>query len=378
MANDPQVPNHNSQETSDHVEVRVELPQRSYSIQIGAGATQNLGQSVCRALPKANHAVCIYDASVRTIHDDIVAQLNQENFRVTSLEVPSGEASKSVAMCEKLWQSMLAEHTDRGSVVIAIGGGVVGDLAGFMAASFARGIPLVQVPTTLLSQVDSSVGGKTGINLPGAKNIVGAFWQPSLVCIDTDSLDSLPQREYLSGLAEVAKYGVIMLPELFRYLQEHASQAVAKSKPTVAHIIAESCRAKAQVVQEDERETSGRRAILNYGHTFAHALESTTGYGTLLHGEAVSIGMHMAATLACHLERVNQDFVDEQKLLLESLQLPTRYEAPPEKLWDVMQHDKKVEHGKLRFILPTALGHVELVPDIKRPDVLQAIEASNC
>ncbi|MEM7476183.1 MAG: 3-dehydroquinate synthase, partial [Planctomycetota bacterium] len=283
-----------------------------------------------------------------------------------------------VAEAEKIWNEMLSAHTDRGSAVIAVGGGVVGDLAGFMAATFARGIPLVQIPTTLLSQVDSSVGGKTGINLPGAKNIVGAFWQPSIVLIDSKTLSSLPEREYISGLAEVAKYGVILLPELFEYLEEKHEAVLAKDPGALEHIILESCRAKAQVVKEDERETSGLRAILNYGHTFAHALESITGYGTLLHGEAVAIGMHMAANMAEKMGRIESALVNRQQNLLQKLQLPTQFlDADPEAMWQVMQHDKKVEHGKLRFILPTKLGHVELVDGVEKDVATSSILAAN-
>ena len=258
---------------------------------------------------------------------------------------------------------------------MALGGGVVGDLAGFMAATFARGIPLIQIPTTLLSQVDSSVGGKTGINLPGAKNIVGAFWQPSSVIIDLDTLQTLPDREFRSGLAEIVKYGVILLPDLFDYLETNAQKILAKDSDCLMHIIAESCRAKALVVQEDERETSGRRAILNYGHTFAHALESASGYGVLLHGEAVAIGMHMAALLAHALGRVDAVFVERQRALLQAFDLPIANPGlPATELWQIMQHDKKVEHGKLRFVLPNRLGNVEVVPGVEQPAAIQAID----
>lgn len=360
------------------IEVRVNLTERAYSIWIGSDLENEYARQIQAVLPKVNHCVCIYDANVSSQKRAVVGPLEKAGIRISQLEVASGEASKSVEEAARLWQSMLAERTDRGSAVIAIGGGVVGDLAGFMAATFARGIPLVQIPTTLLSQVDSSVGGKTGINLPGAKNIVGAFWQPSSVLISTHSLQTLPDREYISGLAEVAKYGVILLPELFHYLEKNASEVLRKSSSHLMHIIAESCKAKAMVVEEDERETSGRRAILNYGHTFAHALESVSGYGTLLHGEAVSIGMHMAAILAEKLGRVTPGFVLQQKQLLEKLKLPTSFpEADPQEMWKVMQHDKKVEHGKLRFILPSKLGHVELVPGVEEAVAIDSIHQAN-
>ena len=367
----------NQVEFNGETVVPIDLGQRSYTIHIGKGNLAQFSRLIEMVQKTAAHAVVVSDAKVETLAGRISEQLEGAGWRVTALSVPAGEPSKSVEQLQSLWQAMLEEHTDRGSIVVAVGGGVVGDLAGFAASSFARGVRLVQIPTTLLSQVDSSVGGKTGINLPGAKNIVGAFWQPSLVVIDSATLDTLPAREFASGLAEVAKYGVILLPDLFAYLETNAQSILAKQPDALARIIADSCRAKAQVVMEDERETSGRRAILNYGHTFAHALESSAGYGTLLHGEAVAIGMHMAACLALRLGRIDQDLVERQARLLTALQLPVSYpSADPDELWDLMQRDKKVEHGKLRFVLPSRLGHVELVSGVAREDALKAIEDS--
>ena len=358
------------------VTVPVELAERSYNIHIGESLAANLPLWLEQCLPKCRHAVIVVDANIAHISADITNALSEANFRLTHIVVPSGEGSKSLGLLERIWESMLGDHTDRGSSVVAVGGGVVGDLAGFAAASFARGLPLIQVPTTLLSQVDSSVGGKTGINLPGAKNIVGAFWQPSLVVIDTPSLKSLPRREFVSGLAEVVKYGMILLPELFEYLELNASAILAQEPAPIAHIVAQSCLAKADVVKQDERETTGLRAILNYGHTFAHALETTSGYGTLLHGEAVAIGMHMAASLAAQLGRIDVGLVARQQRLLNLLELPTNFAAAnPDALWQAMQHDKKVEHGKLRFILPDRMGHVELVSGITHEQAIAAMRA---
>lgn len=371
----------NSTDTSSYAEpitVPVNLAERSYAIHIGPQLTPRVPEWLRDCLPKCRHAVVIFDQHVPAIATPLVDALKAADFRITPIEVPSGETSKSLAVLEKLWQRMLAEQTDRGSVVVAVGGGVIGDLAGFAAASFARGLPLVQIPTTLLSQVDSSVGGKTGINLPAAKNIVGAFWQPSLVVIDTTSLASLPRREFVSGLAEVVKYGVILLPDLFEYLEQNAAAILKKSPETIAHIVAQSCQAKANVVEQDERETTGLRAILNYGHTFAHALEAVSGYGTLLHGEAVAIGMHMAARLAADLGRVPSDFVTRQQALLKRLELPTQCTGTnPDELWQAMQHDKKVEHGQLRFILPSRLGHVEMVPGVTKQQAQAAMIAGS-
>jgi 3-dehydroquinate synthase len=235
-------------------------------------------------------------------------------------------------------------------------------------------LPLIQIPTTLLSQVDSSVGGKTGINLPAAKNMVGAFWQPSLVVIDTETLTSLPKRELVSGLAEVVKYGIILKPELFAYLEHNVQSILHMDAGAITHIVAESCQAKADVVSQDERETTGLRAILNYGHTFGHALEAASGYGTFLHGEAVAVGMHLAALTAQRMRRVDEAFVVRQRTLLENLQLPVHFKGlEPQRLWELMQHDKKVQHGALRFILPDRLGHVELVSDVPRELVLEVL-----
>jgi 3-dehydroquinate synthase len=361
-----------------HSSVQVSLAERSYPIHIGQALSPSFPKWLSERCPKSRHAVAISDANVSSFAAPYFNELEGAGFRLSQLTIPSGEGSKSLTQAARLWEAMLDEHTDRGSVVIAIGGGVVGDLAGFVAASFTRGLPLVQVPTTLLSHVDSSVGGKTGVNLPKAKNMVGAFWQPSMVVIDTDSLNTLPQREYVSGLAEVLKYGVILIPQLLEYLEQNVPAVLRKDALVVSHLVAESCKAKALVVQQDERETTGLRAILNYGHTFAHALESVVGYGRLLHGEAVSIGMHMAACLAYQLKRVPMSFVERQSKLLLALQLPTQFtEAEPDRLWAAMQHDKKVEHGQLRFVLPTRFGHVELVPGISKQQALDAITLAN-
>lgn len=360
-----------------HQLIRVELSERSYSIHIGQNLIGRLPEFLAPVLGKCRHVILVSDSAVASTFGSIVAEtMSGAGYRVSSCIVPSGESSKSPTEAVRLWQTLVDERTDRGSAVIALGGGVVGDLAGFIAATFARGLPLVQVPTTLLSQVDSSVGGKTGINLPTAKNIVGCFWQPQSVVIDIESLKTLPRREFLSGLAEVVKYGVILLPDLFDYLESNTQAIKALDGDALTRIIAESCRAKAMVVSQDERETTGLRAILNYGHTFAHAVESEYGYGTYLHGEAVSIGMHMAARLAHVMGRVPAEFVDRQERLLKAFELPVALPNTDrsERLWELMQHDKKVQHGKLRFILPTRMGHVELVPDVTREVVLQVLQ----
>lgn len=262
-------------------------------------------------------------------------------------------------------------------MVVAVGGGVVGDLAGFLAATFARGIRFFQVPTSLLAQVDSSVGGKVGINLEKAKNMVGAFLQPQGVLIDVGTLDTLPVREYISGLGEVVKYGMILDAPFFDFLEEHAADLLNRDHELLNRVVARCCRLKADVVEEDERETSGRRAILNYGHTFAHALESLSGYGRLLHGEAVAIGMVCAARLAVELGMIDADSADRQQTLLERLRLPVELpanSASPREIYDAMRHDKKVQHGRLRLILPTRIGEVTAVEEVDSKQILKVLK----
>lgn len=359
--------------TEHTTQVRVNLTDRGYDIVIGAGLLAGAGQFACER-GKISHAVLITDDRVDDPHAQAVGQsLLESDLDVYKLIVPAGEESKSLDVATELWQSMLELGADRKTWVVAVGGGVIGDLAGFIAATFARGLPFLQIPTTLLADVDSSVGGKVGINLPGAKNMVGAFWQPAGVLIDTDALATLPEREYLSGLAEVVKYGVILDPELFTFLEANAAPLLARERAALAHIIARSCQLKADVVEQDEREETGLRAVLNYGHTFAHALEAVAGYGELLHGEAVAIGMQCAARLARQLGRIDDALVQRQQDLLLALGLPVAVPALEEEaLLAAMQRDKKVEHGRLRFVLPSRLGHVELVGSITPEQVSAA------
>lgn len=344
--------------------IDVQLGSRSYPIHIAPGSLRQVGPRVVARRP-VSHAVVTVDQNVSRYGRQVVGSLEQCGVQVDWLDVPAGEASKSVERAAELWAGLLACHTDRQSVVVAVGGGVIGDLAGFVAATYARGLDVVQVPTTLLAQVDSSVGGKVGINLPAAKNMVGAFWQPRYVAIDPQVLETLPAREYQSGLAEVVKYGVILDADFFSYLEQNVQPLRDRDAQVLTEVIGRCCRLKADVVERDERETTGLRAVLNYGHTFAHALEAVAGYGRLLHGEAVAIGMSCAARLAFRLGRLDQATVDRQYQLLCSLGLSCHLpRIDPAQLVAAMRHDKKVEHGKLRFILPTRLGRVELVPDV--------------
>jgi 3-dehydroquinate synthase len=355
--------------------VHVALAERSYDIEIGGGVLAGL-PAFLRSRTDSDHAVIITDDVVDALYADAAGDsLVGEGWEVDVLVVDAGETSKSTDVADDLWNALLAEGADRQSAVVAIGGGVVGDLAGFVAATFARGLDFFQVPTTLLAQVDSSVGGKVGVNLPGAKNMVGAFWQPRGVLIDVDVLQSLPPREYLAGLAEVVKYGVILDAEFFAYMEAHADAINAKDAAALTHIVERSCRLKADVVEKDERELTGLRACLNYGHTFGHAFEALGDYELLLHGEAVASGMRCAMQLARRLGRVDDAVVARQEALLEKLGLKL---DPPEidaqELLRAMHRDKKASAGRLRFVLPDRIGRVELVGDVSDEDVLAAVE----
>jgi 3-dehydroquinate synthase len=355
--------------------IRVALGQRSYDIAIGRGTLAAAGQFLLDRLP-AKYAVVISDAGVRQRHAELVSRsLAASGIRSDLVEVPAGESSKSLGDAERLYGELVKLKADRKTVVVAVGGGVIGDLAGFVAATFARGLAFVQVPTTLLAHVDSSVGGKVGVNLPTAKNIVGAFWQPAGVLIDLDTLATLPEREYRSGLAEVVKYGVILDADFFAWLESHAGELIARDPAALEHVIARSCRLKADVVERDERELTGLRAVLNYGHTFCHAIETVSGYGTYLHGEAVAIGMVCASRLAESMGRIGPDVTARQVTLLDRLGLPTVIaNLDHDALFAAMQRDKKAEHGQLRFVLPSRLGSVEVVGGVSEASVRSVLK----
>jgi 3-dehydroquinate synthase len=355
--------------------IRVELAQRSYDIEIDAGNMAQAGRFLT-SRGDVSQAVIITDENVQEPHAVAVAEsLVKHKVEVAIVAIKPGEASKSVDVAAGLWEGLLELGADRRTVVVAVGGGVVGDLAGFIAATYARGLRFLQVPTSLLAQVDSSVGGKVGINLPDAKNMIGAFLQPLGVLIDTATLATLPANEYRAGLAEVVKYGVILDAEFFEYLENNVAAVNQRQEDVLAQVIARCCRLKADVVEKDEWEETGLRAMLNFGHTFGHAFETLAGYGKLLHGEAVGIGMVCAARLAARLGRVDQQFTGRLSGLLQSLGVPV--EVPrldAQKLLDAMMHDKKMQHGRLSFVLPSRLGQVELVGDIAPADVRAAMK----
>jgi 3-dehydroquinate synthase len=343
--------------------VRVELGPRSYDILIGPGLVAEAGAHVARAVTSRRVEV-VTDETVAGIHlAPLLAGLDAAGFRRGEpVVVPAGERTKSFAALEGILEALLGRGIERSTVVVALGGGVIGDLAGFAAASALRGLDFVQVPTTLLSQVDSSVGGKTGINSRHGKNLVGAFHQPRLVLADTGALATLPRRERLAGYAEVAKYGLIDEPGFFEWLERNGRGVVEGDEAAQRHAVRTSCAAKARIVGMDERE-SAERALLNLGHTFGHALEAAVGYGgALLHGEAVAIGMCMAFRLSVRLGLCPAADLDRVVAHLDAVGLPTalpRIEGvswDPDELMGHMAKDKKVRDGKLTFVLARGVG----------------------
>lgn len=348
--------------------VRVNLGPRSYDIAIDEA---NLGAFVRERLPPSKLALVVCDANTERHGRAVEAALQGVGFRTSVASIPPGEASKTLAEASRLYDALYELAADRRTAVVAVGGGVVGDLAGFAAATYNRGLPLVMVPTTLLALVDSSVGGKTGVNHPKGKNLIGAFHQPGGVWIDTAFLDTLPGREYCSGLAEVVKYGVILDAEFFEYCEANAAAIRSRSPDALRHIVARSCRLKADVVENDEREETGLRAVLNYGHTFAHAFETVGGYGGWLHGEAVAAGMVCASRLAERKGLIGSELTERQIKLLKAFSLPTspKREWPIDEQIAVMRRDKKAAAGQLRFILPVRLGEVKLFDDVSEADV---------
>ena len=356
--------------------VRVGLDDRGYDIEIGHRILADAGARILGRIDGLRRAVVISDDNVAPLYaDTLVASLDATGVNTTLLTIPAGEPSKSIEQATEIWNQLLSERIDRQTTIIALGGGVVGDLAGFIAATFMRGLKFVQIPTTLLATVDSSVGGKVGINLPGGKNIVGAFWQPQYVLIDLSLLDSLPARQGRAGMAEVIKYGVIADAGFFDYLEKHVEKIRAHDPQTLKHVVSTCCQIKADVVEEDERETSGRRAILNYGHTFGHAVESATKYEKYLHGEAITMGMTCAANLSVNLGRIDTEMADRQSALFRQFELPVELDAAldSQELLELMRRDKKAEQGNIRLVLPTKMGQVELVDSVSDAEILAVL-----
>jgi 3-dehydroquinate synthase len=345
--------------------LRVNLGSRSYDIAVVTGEPSGIAPFV-RERCRGTTALVVGDDNTRFPAEAVGRTLGGIGFGVTMAVVSAGEKSKSLDVAGKLYDALAGIPADRQTVIVAVGGGVVGDVAGFVAATYNRGLSLVMVPTSLLAMVDSSVGGKVGINHPKGKNLIGAFHQPAGVWIDTDALDSLPEREYRGGLAEVVKYGVILDADFFAWLEANADAILKRDPGAVRHVVTRCCELKAGIVEKDEREETGLRMVLNYGHTFAHAFEAVGGYGQWSHGEAVAAGMACASRLAEKLEMIPADLTARQVRLLEKFGLPTaaKSEWPADRLIAVMRRDKKVTAGRLRFILPTRIGEVVLRDEV--------------
>ena len=360
--------------------IDIALAERSYPILIGSDLLAQA--SSWESVPTAHTALVVSNVTVAPLYaQTLVAALRGRYQAVHVLELPDGEAFKTWETLNLIFDALLSRGCDRKTVLFALGGGVVGDMTGFAAASYMRGVPFVQVPTTLLAQVDSSVGGKTAINHPLGKNMIGAFYQPQLVLCDLATLDTLAPRELSAGLAEVIKYGPIADMAFMDWLEQNLEALLRRDRAALAHAVRRSCEIKAWVVSQDERE-SGLRAILNFGHTFGHAIEAGMGYGQWLHGEAVGCGMVMAAQLSCDLGLVEAAFVQRLRTLVQAAGLPVvaprlRMEDNAGRYLELMRVDKKAEGGEMRFVLTDGLGQalVRPVADALVRNVIEACSA---
>ena len=358
---------------TSHERVGIDLGDRRYDILIGPGLLDDPG--AFDGLPAASTAVIVTNTTVAPLYGDRLRQRLSAIYRsVLTIELEDGEAHKDWHSLNMIFDRLLGAGLDRKTVLFALGGGVVGDVSGFAAACYMRGVPFVQVPTTLLAQVDSSVGGKTAINHPLGKNMIGAFYQPQRVIADLNSLDTLPDRELAAGLAEVIKYGPIADEAFLTWIEANLDALWARDKAALAHAVRRSCEIKAWVVGQDERE-SGLRAILNFGHTFGHAIEAGMGYGAWLHGEAVGCGMVMAADLSCRLGLIERSYADRLTRLIDRARLPVRGPAlGADRYLELMRVDKKAEGGEVRFVVIDQPGRASVrpAPDAVVREVLAA------
>lgn len=361
--------------------VRVDLGARSYDIRVGPGLLADAGHHL-KPLLRRPRVVIVTDENVAAHHlEKLRSGLERAGITENSIILPPGEQTKDFANLAALLDRLLELEVERGDLVIAFGGGVIGDLTGFAASILRRGVDFVQIPTTLLAQVDSSVGGKTGINTRHGKNLVGSFHQPRLVLADTESLNSLPPREWRAGYAEVVKYGLIDDPEFFAWLEENGTNVLAGDPAALAHAVVTSCRAKARIVRADERE-SGQRALLNLGHTFGHALEAELGYSDrLLHGEAVAIGMQIAFDLSVSLGLCPAEDAERLRRHLAATGLAAHagelgVALTPERLIDHMAQDKKARAGRITFVLTKGIGRAFLTRDVPPEALTAALKAS--
>ena len=345
-------------------EVRVDLPENGYDILIGERLDEEIS-SFFEGAGFSSRVLVVSDSNVGKLHGEKFAELLRRVGKQPAVHiVPAGERSKSLEEAERLYTKAIEQGLDRKSAIVALGGGVVGDLAGFIAATYMRGVPFVLVPTSLLAQVDSSVGGKVAVNHRLGKNLIGAFYQPKRVFIDLRCLSTLPKRELFTGLGEIVKYGVIYDEALFAYLEEHADEVLAMQLAAMEHLIVRSCEIKAEVVTQDEKET-GLRAILNFGHTMGHAIEKETRYVRYNHGEAVAVGMMGAAYLSREIGMVGGAEVARLRGMLQRFALPTQAEGCTEEgMMAAIFHDKKAVDGKVKWILMEAIGRVKAVSDV--------------
>jgi len=352
--------------------LRVELGDRSYPIYIGAGLL-NQPELLKPAIHGSRVAV-VTNTTVAPLYLERVNRL-LESWRPVSVVLPDGEQYKTIEVVDQIYTALLRERCDRKTTLIALGGGVIGDMTGFAAATYQRGVPFIQIPTTLLAQVDSSVGGKTGVNHPLGKNMIGAFYQPQCVLIDTETLNSLPDKELSAGLAEIIKYGLIGDHEFFLWMEQNVERLLARDPRALAYAIERSCADKADVVAADERE-GGIRALLNLGHTFGHAIETGAGYGAWLHGEAVGAGMCMAADLSRRMGWLTPDDVARIVALVRKARLPVRAPASLSgaQLRELMRVDKKVEAGKLRLVLPKGLGQSVITAEVPPALLMETLD----
>ncbi|MBT3268084.1 3-dehydroquinate synthase [Candidatus Poribacteria bacterium] len=357
--------------------VRLDLGERSYDVAIGADVRARLAAELAALGGPAQVAV-VTSPELRELYaDEVAARLRDAGHDAWVAEMRDGEAQKTLATASGLYDQFIAQRMERSSIVVALGGGVVGDVAGFVAATYMRGVRLVQMPTTLISQVDSSVGGKTAVDHPMGKNLIGAFHQPKLVLIDIATLKTLPARQLRAGLAEVLRYAVIQSPSLFSLLQDRMPGILARDEDVLSEIVHHSVSIKARIVEQDETE-GGLRGTLNYGHTFGHAVEAVAGYSRFLHGEAVAIGMACAAEMSAARGMVDREFCDKQRAILSTAGLPTSCpdDIDVAAVVEAMKLDKKVKGGRVRFIVPTAIGSVEIRDDFSDEEAAAAIEAT--
>ena len=357
--------------------IRVDLPQQPYEIAIAAQAVERLGQLITNLNLGKKVLVVSNPVIFRRYGETAIASLTSAGFEVHSCTLPAGERYKTLASIQKIYDAALENRLERSSTLVALGGGVIGDMTGFAAATWLRGINFVQVPTTLLAMVDAAIGGKTGVNHPQGKNLIGAFHQPRLVLIDPQVLNTLPVREFRAGMAEVIKYGVIWDSELFAQMEQcdRLDQRRYLKEDLLQEILSRSCQAKADVVSKDEKE-AGLRAILNYGHTIGHAVESLTGYRLVNHGEAVAIGMVAAGYLAVELQLWDRADAERQVALIQKAGLPTQIPAGVdiEAILDSLQSDKKVKDGRVRFVLPTQIGAATVTDQVPPDQIRQVLK----